>query len=355
MHELAKKALTLSTLAALGCTSPSPKSSSGAGGLGGVGAFAPAAQSSGGTTAPAPSGSGGGTSIVPGGGAGGSQPAQSAPHDAAVDAGVVRHDAATTADAAADAGRQTASCDRACLVHVFDGYLDALAARNPSALMVASSLKYTENGVTQQLGQGLWTSASKLEPDTRFTYADPATGQVGGQLVIDENGTSPVLYQARLEVVALQITEIESMAVRQAGAANGFFDVAGMKPEAIFNQAVDPSKRMTRDQLKAEVDHYIDYLDGKTDSSGVHLDANCARYENGVQTASGTAFALQNWSFDVVRRFLIFDEEYGIVWGMFPFTQDPTTLVVGEAFKVTDGKIMMIRAVMANMPANAWN
>jgi hypothetical protein len=39
---------------------------------------------------------------------------------------------------------------------------------------------------------------------------------------------------------------------------------------------------------------------------------------------------------------------------MFPFTQEATALVVGELFKVIDSKIMMIQAVMANIPTTAW-
>ena len=56
----------------------------------------------------------------------------------------------------------------------------------------------------------------------------------------------------------------------------------------------------------------------------------------------------------MTRRYLVFDEEQSIVWGMFPFTQADTTLVVGEAFKVMDKKLMMIQAVMANIPAKTW-
>ena len=68
-----------------------------------------------------------------------------------------------------------------------------------------------------------------------------------------------------------------------------------------------------------------------------------------------SSFDAQSWSFSVVRRILIVDEEAGIVWGMFPFTMQSPALVVGEAFKMFGGKIMMIQAVMADMPANAWN
>jgi len=146
------------------------------------------------------------------------------------------------------------------------------------------------------------------------------------------------------------------MAVRQLDAANGFFSPANMEPEPVFNQALDPAQRMTREQLTAEVDLYVDYLEGRTDASGVHFDAGCKRYENGFATASGlTSFQLQSWSFQVTRRYLVIDEEAGLVWGMLPFTQSDTSLVVGELFKVIEGKIMMIQAVMANMPAKAWN
>jgi hypothetical protein len=40
---------------------------------------------------------------------------------------------------------------------------------------------------------------------------------------------------------------------------------------------------------------------------------------------------------------LVIDEEAGITSGMFPFQQSETALVVGEAFKVINGKNMMIR------------
>jgi hypothetical protein len=35
--------------------------------------------------------------------------------------------------------------------------------------------------------------------------------------------------------------------------------------------------------------------------------------------------------------------------------QTDNALVVGEAFKMLDGKIMMIQAIMAYMPSKAWN
>jgi len=144
--------------------------------------------------------------------------------------------------------------------------------------------------------------------------------------------------------------------VRQGDAANGFFQPQNLKPQPVFTQAIDPSMRMTRDQLTTLMNDYLDYLDGMKTGAMVPFDTNCARYENGVATATGVAsFNAQSWSFSVVRRILILDEEAGIVWGMFPFEMTDPALVVGEAFKMINGQIMMIQAVMANMPTSAWN
>lgn len=249
-----------------------------------------------------------------------------------------------------------ANCDRACLIAILQNYLDALIAKDPSKLPVASPLKYTENGVEAKLGETLWKTASELVPDARLDFADPVEGQVATQLVVHENGTTPVLYMVRLKVVARQITEIEAMAVRRQGAANGFFNAMNLVPAPVFLQTIEPAQRMSRDALEALTQEYLDYLEGKKRGSDLPFDMGCKRYENGQATASGvSSFNAQSWSFDVTRRILVIDEEAGITWGMFPFSQAASALVVGEAFKLIDGKIMMIQAVMANMPAKAWD
>ena len=57
---------------------------------------------------------------------------------------------------------------------------------------------------------------------------------------------------------------------------------------------------------------------------------------------------------NIEERTLIIDEEAQIVWGMFPFMQSANPLIVGEAFKMLGGKIMMIQAIMAYMPVADW-
>jgi hypothetical protein len=256
---------------------------------------------------------------------------------------------------AAGGGAASGDCDRACLLMVMQNYLQAMVAHDPSKVPLSPSLKMTDNGMTAKPGDGLWKTGTEIVKDKELDYADPTTKNVGSQVLINE-GTSPAMYEVRLKVEGGMITEIESMTVRQAGAANNFFSPDNLKPEPVFLQMPDASQKMTRDQLMATMELYLDYLEGKKNGSQVPFDMNCKRYENGVATASGLAsFQAQSWSFMTTRRILIIDEESQIVWGMFPFMQSDTALVVGEAFKMLGGKIMMIQAIMAYMPSKAWN
>jgi hypothetical protein len=56
-------------------------------------------------------------------------------------------------------------CDRVCLEAALDGYVDALVARQPSRLPLATSTTFTENGQRLELGDGLssvprWSGAT---------------------------------------------------------------------------------------------------------------------------------------------------------------------------------------------------
>jgi hypothetical protein len=136
-----------------------------------------------------------------------------------------------------------------------------------------------------------------------------------------------------------------------------FYNPAGMKVEPVFQEEVEPAKRTPREQLESITQLYLDYLEGKKSAAMVPFAETCKRYENGTVTASGlSSFNAQSWSFDLTRRILVIDEESGITWGMFPFGQAASTLVVGEAFKIIEGKIMMIQAVMTFMPPHGvWD
>ena len=328
---------------------------SGVAATGGKGSAAGSGASSAGTTA---ANAGGVTGTA---GTAGAAPSSSAAAGTAAPSGVSDAGtgaAGTVAAAGSGAGAAapaTDACDRKCLLDIMQQYLDALLKHDPSTLKVSASLKVTDNGVETKLGEGLFATGTMVLNDHRLDFADPMTGNVTTQVVINE-GSEGVIYQARLKIEEHEITEIEAMTVHRQGAANGFFNIDNMKPEAVFLQEVPVEKRMSRDELNAITELYLDYLEGKKRAPDVPFDEGCKRYENGQVTASGlSSFNSQSWGFQVTRRTLVIDEEAQITWGMYPFFPSERTLVVGEAFKIIEGKIMMIQAVMANQPAKAWD
>ena len=52
------------------------------------------------------------------------------------------------------------SCDRACLNGIVDQYLAAMVTHDPSHLPLAKTVKFTEDGVPLELGDGLWALRS---------------------------------------------------------------------------------------------------------------------------------------------------------------------------------------------------
>jgi hypothetical protein len=74
---------------------------------------------------------------------------------------------------AADAPR-----DRACLNGFVDQYLAALVARDPSKLPLTKTARYTENGQTLKLGDGMWGPVITIGT-YKLYFADAKAGQLG--------------------------------------------------------------------------------------------------------------------------------------------------------------------------------
>src|SRR5512139_2635441 len=73
-------------------------------------------------------------------------------------------------------------CDRACLIGIMDGYMNAIFKHDPAAAPPLSiNVRMTENTGEMEVGEGiLWRS--KTEPTSFKIYvADPVSGQVAQQ------------------------------------------------------------------------------------------------------------------------------------------------------------------------------
>ena len=285
------------------------------------------------------------------------------------------------------AGAQTAEpCDRACLEGFIDQYLEALVARDASRAPFAADVKYTENGQELRLDQGLWKTASG-NSTYRLYFADPAPGQVGFIGLIEEN-ESQAIIALRLKVENRQIKEAEMIASRiQQG---GFARPENFtKPLPILLEPLALSERVPRAQLIAVANSYFTGLDTEESGANVTFDENCQRRENGATTANnpdpnagGMAKLGCKAQFDTgfsafvtdirERRFPIVDEERGLVYTVIFFDHSgdvesytrpdgtvvpvsgafrrPLTFMIGELFKIVNGNIRQIEAVLLEVP-----
>jgi hypothetical protein len=288
---------------------------------------------------------------------------------------------------AASSGRATAapaaSCDRACLNGLIDQYLAALVAHDPSKLPLAKNVKFTEDGVRLQPGDGLWATASGAG-NYKLYFDEPSAGAAGIYTVIQENGTPAILF-ARLKVVDKKIAEIETLVARKQ--TTGFLNTDNLtEVRPLFLETVPPADRPSHAEMVAMVNKYFDGIE-QGNGDIVPFAKDCIRIENGIQTCPGTAASrlgtmscaegLSSKIFTYIhtvdpRRFPIVDEERGLVLAVVRFnhpatqqtievagrgkmsmgnlSQWPNSTQIAELFKIKDRKIKEITAVIVTQP-----
>ena len=280
------------------------------------------------------------------------------------------------------------SCDRQCLYGFLDQYLDALKAKDPSRLPLAKGVRYSENNVEMQIGDGVWGTITGLGTYNLRT-TDPANGAVGCYGIVQESNTVSI-FALRLKVVDSKISEAEIL-IRRAGAESGPFpSKPTLESNPVFEEIVPPADRSPRERMIALADGYFNTLQLNDGTLFTQFYDDCDRWENGLQTTHnpdlvkmvpvanlGCAqqFKLGNYRYDDRvrdRRFFLVDEERGLVMAggfidhagrleNFTLTdgtpikspmRTPSTLCLLELFKIRDGKIQKIEAVFISVPYN---
>ena len=277
-------------------------------------------------------------------------------------------------------------CDRACLEGFVNLYLDALVAKDPSRLPLAANARYTENGIELELGDGMWGPVIELG-DYKFYFADPRAGQVGFFGSLKEHG-HPAELGLRLKVEQHRISEMEAFVIRST-ARGTFSAVDKLQVAPIFMQPLAPAQKRPRQELIRVANSYFEGMVNGTDAATPFAD-DCMRIENGMITANNPATdtAMAMWKMTcgeqfatgltrVVtgvreRRYPIVDEERGLVYAMVRFDHhgrnksivwndgsvhpvntpfdEPFSFQIGELFKIIDGKIKHIEALVFPVP-----
>jgi hypothetical protein len=291
------------------------------------------------------------------------------------------------------AGKAATGCGEACLGAVLDRFLAAMAAHDAKQAPLAAVARYTENGITLPFDAGLWRTFSG-PGSYRHVFADDDAGQVAMFAAVKENGVDQ-LMMLRLKVEGGKVREAETIIQRRQGSR--FINTEALSLDPLWDAKLGAGDRPSRKQLIDAVDPYFTAL-STGDGESVPFADDCFRIENGIVTAGvegqrarvaatptggpqrplqrcreqfnggGTTY-IQSVS---PRRYLVVDKGRGLVFGVFNFDQPgdilqvkgkdgstrpmpeaairPFTTDVAELFKVRDGKIVAIEAVMAVLP-----
>ncbi len=284
-------------------------------------------------------------------------------------------------------------CDRTCLYGFVDQYLRALVDKNPSALPWAKIVRFTENNVSLQVGDGLWGTISGLGPED-MRAADPENGEVAYFGVVYENG-EPGYLALRMKVTDRKIADVETIVDRQGNGPGPFGNPAKMTELPTVKEFVPLPERTPRARMIALADGYMNTLQLNDGHIFTVFAPNCSRRENGVWTANDPhpdlksdsfiaaagrlsceqGFKLGNYRWDDrlrARRFPLVDEEKGLVLGagfidhsgrLRKFTttdgvvhdspiKSPHSFCFLEMFKIINGKIRHAEAVFITVPYN---
>jgi hypothetical protein len=298
---------------------------------------------------------------------------------------------------AAPAMSAEARCDRSreCLAQVMNTYLQALVKHDATGLATARNVKYTENGVRLALGDGLWQTASAA-PTYRLDVIDEEEGQVGLLGRILENGNNN-WYGVRLKVEPdRKVSEIEVLIARSitgggGGGAGGAPPRQNTEVHPLMAEVIPPAGRLPRGELARIGDTYFTGLDTDESARNVPFSPLCQRRENGTITANNPDAAkgtMASWDcktqfdtgFSVIvtdireRRFEVVDRSKGLAyaWAYFdhngtpktftntpdpnkvsdvaPMFRQPFSFYIAEVFKIVDGQIRQIEAVLTTVP-----
>lgn len=155
---------------------------------------------------------------------------------------------------------QSRECGRACLVALANRYMSALAAHAPARLPWAKAVRYTEDSVPLQVGDGEWGSVT-ARASHALIVADPRTGNVAWFGVVEEHG-DPAYYGVRLIVRGRRIAGAQSVIDPKDHLAP-FGHPAAFIHNPAFAARVKPAQRQSRAALlRVARDYYRALLAG---------------------------------------------------------------------------------------------
>jgi len=293
----------------------------------------------------------------------------------------------------------TGSDDREELEAWIDRYLDAAIANEPGRLPVTDDVRFTENGQRLRIGEGLWRSLCGVG-SYRLVVTDVPAGVVTMIGTVREHSDEhedglPTTIALRLAIENDRVDEIEQMVLRRDAETAEAIEELGKPREAFYTSVPQP---MTRGELITTANTYFSALQRRGPYVTCPVTEDCHRIENGEPTTNvpvpegetapdpeeATTYSY-HWTTRQQlasgltkfvtrirdRRFVSVDRERGLVFafGFFDHAagetrtfetadgrtvttgpEQPWTWYIAEIFKVEDGKLSEIEAIMREVP-----
>jgi hypothetical protein len=183
-----------------------------------------------------------------------------------------------------DAAVAKQRCDKACLEGIAGRFMTALAAQKPQDVPWARNVKFTENGVGIQVGEGIWGSI-RSKSDFGLTVADASTGTVAWYGLIYDHD-APAYAGVRLKVTNQRVSEAEVIVARERN-PGPWKDPRQFNIDARYDSVLAAGERSSRRALIAAVDGYAKTVARNSGAVHARFDPSCSRTENGTVVTSG--------------------------------------------------------------------
>lgn len=241
----------------------------------------------------------------------------------------------------------SAGCSRDFLKAGIDSYFGALEKHDASSLPQAPGVKLTENGMTVQLGEGLWKTAGAAK--LKRSALDTETCSSVTESVVTENGTD-IVVGLRLKYLERKLSEIESIVVRKGDYTSNPMTLLGTASDD-WETVLPTDQQSSRETLSKIMDMYFTAFP----MGGCMFASDCVRYENGFtpgKCSLGLSCSESGAGRVVMKtRLIVADVDAGIVVGFTMFQGQYTDF---HMFKVRGGQVHGVHATLAKASGPGW-
>jgi hypothetical protein len=238
-----------------------------------------------------------------------------------------------------------------------------MAARRSQDIPWAARVRYSENGVPMDVGDGLWASIRSVAPGA-LRVADTTTGNVAWYGIVYDH-EAPAYAGLRIKVEAGRVAEIEAVVARERN-PGAWLAPAQFRQAEAFLASLPSGKRSGRQALLAAVEAHSKSLEGQAAARGTGLAPAAVRRQNGQVLGDGQDLygrleqlrARRSIAVDearglvVVQRLADYPQRDGGARGPLSY---PLTRELFEIYRVEGGRITHIDAVSVFQPYRMFN